>query len=432
MKYQFAGYRYDSERGLEGAAGRVPLRKMDSRLLQLLLEADGRVVSKDSIVRSVWDDRPVTDDSIFQAVHRLRIAMPATDGADIIQTVYGSGVRLGRSVRARRAGAVASVRAVTDSDNVRAVASLMSARELSAGRSPENLLAAVEAAREALREDRGFIAAWCALAEFQVFRATRMAIDPRQAGVEAVTAAQEALALDPDCAPALAVRGWVAATIERDVAKGMADLDRSIAIDDRYWAARGMRGWALATVGRLPEAIADIGAALEWNPRAIWINAIRAQYRFFAGHGGAALAEARDAIRLFPTIDHAYVVMSMVASGLGLHEEAIAAGRRAMELAPHTPFEHTALACALARARRHKEAAALVRGIENSGFPLPGVGLAPAYLAFGQPDRAIEMVRRARDVGSPQFGYAFVDPRLAELRNDPLFTSLREARTSAH
>jgi len=118
MKYQFAGYRFDSERGLEGAAGRVPLRKMDSRLLQLLLEADGRVVSKDSIVRSVWDDRPVTDDSIFQAVHRLRIAMPATDGADIIQTVYGSGVRLGRSVRARRAGAVASVRAVTDSDNV--------------------------------------------------------------------------------------------------------------------------------------------------------------------------------------------------------------------------------------------------------------------------------------------------------------------------
>jgi len=37
MKYQFAGYRFDSERGLEGAAGRVPLRKMDSRLLQLLL-----------------------------------------------------------------------------------------------------------------------------------------------------------------------------------------------------------------------------------------------------------------------------------------------------------------------------------------------------------------------------------------------------------
>jgi len=244
MRFQFAGYRFDPERGLEGAAGRVPLRPMETRLLHLLLEADGCVVSKDSIVSRVWGNRPVTDDSIFQAVRRLRVAMPVTDGPDIIQTVYGKGVRIGRNVRKSFAGAATAVQAITDSDNVRAVASLLSARELSAGRSPDDLLAAVEAAREALRADPGFIAAWCALAEFQLFRAARMTCDPRLAGAEATAAALQALALDPDCAPALAVRGWVTVTIERDLERGLADLDDSIRIDDKYWAARGMRGWA--------------------------------------------------------------------------------------------------------------------------------------------------------------------------------------------
>jgi hypothetical protein len=31
----------------------------------------------------------------------------------------------------------------------------------------------------------------------------------------------------------------------------------------------------------------------------------------------------------------------------------------------------------------------------------------------------------ARDVGSPQFVYAFVDPRLADLNGDPAFERLR-------
>jgi hypothetical protein len=158
----------------------------------------------------------------------------------------------------------------------------------------------------------------------------------------------------------------VAATIHCDVAKGFADLDASIRIDDRHWAARGVRGRALASAGRLPEAIADVRSAFKWNPRATWIHAMRAQYRFFAGGYDAALVEAREAIRLFPTIDRAYVAMSMVASGPDLHDEAIVAGRRALELAPHTPFAHTSLACALARAGLHEEAVDVIRRIEAS------------------------------------------------------------------
>ena len=73
-----------------------------------------------------------------------------------------------------------------------------------------------------------------------------------------------------------------------------------------------------------------------------------AQYLMFAGDREAALIEARVAVERFPEVEISHMMLSVVASGLGLHEEAEAAGRRAKELAPDTPLVHTALACALA------------------------------------------------------------------------------------
>jgi DNA-binding winged helix-turn-helix (wHTH) protein len=64
VRYRFADFLYEAERGLEGSLGRIPLRPRDARLLGLLLQADGRVVSKDAIASTIWPDRDVSDDSI--------------------------------------------------------------------------------------------------------------------------------------------------------------------------------------------------------------------------------------------------------------------------------------------------------------------------------------------------------------------------------
>ena len=76
MEYRFLDYRYDPDRGLEGPAGRIVLRRSDDLLLRLLLEADGRTVSKDTLIAAAWGGREVSDDSLFQATRRLRAAMP--------------------------------------------------------------------------------------------------------------------------------------------------------------------------------------------------------------------------------------------------------------------------------------------------------------------------------------------------------------------
>jgi DNA-binding winged helix-turn-helix (wHTH) protein len=425
MRYQFLDYRYDPEHGLEGPTGRIALRRSDTRLLQLLLEADGRTVPKDTLIAAVWDGRDVSDDSLFQATRRLRAAIPGVPGTEIIQTIKGAGLRIGVAVQRSKAPVPGAAPAFAPSNNLQAVVSLSSAWELAARRSPRELEAAVEAAQLALRQDPKFVAAWCGLAIFHVMRAARLTAPPREAGVAAVAAAARALDLDANCAPALAARGWVRAAVDLDVEGGVADLDRSVQITDDYWLTRGLRGWGYMAAGRTRDAVSEVRAALDLNRWGNWYSGLLAQYLFFAGDRQAALDEARAAVQRFPEVEISHMLLSIVASGVGMHEDAIAAGRCAMELAPDTPLVHTALACALARAGRSDEATELIRTIEARGIAAHCPWLATAHVALGRRDLAIDVLARARDVGSPQFVYAFVDPRLADLRGDMAFERLR-------
>jgi tetratricopeptide (TPR) repeat protein len=394
-------------------------------LLQLLLEADGRTVPKDTLIASVWGGRDVSDDSLFQATRRLRAAMPGALGSEVIQTIKGTGLRIGVVVQCRQGNALAVAPAFAPSSNLEAVASLSSAWELAARRSPRELEGAVEAAQVALRLEPDFIAAWWGLAIFHVMRAARMTAPPREAGAAAVAAACRALQLDEQCAPAIAARGWVRAVIDLDVDGGVADLDRSVKITDNFWQTRGLRGWGYMAAGRALDAAAELRAALDLNRWNNWFGGIDALYLYYAGDPQAALVTARTAVQRFPEVDISHRMLSVVASGAGLHEEAVAAGRRAMELAPDTPLVHAALACALARGGRSEEATDLIQLIEARSIASPCPSLATAYLALGRRDRAINLLARAREVGSPQFVYAFVDPRLAELNGDPAFERLR-------
>jgi tetratricopeptide (TPR) repeat protein len=202
-------------------------------------------------------------------------------------------------------------------------------------------------------------------------------------------------------------------------------------ITDNFWQTRGLRGSRNIAAGRARDAADELRAALELNRWNNWFGGIEALYLYYAGDLPAALTEARAAVLRSPEVDISHRMLSVVASGAGLHEEAVAAGRRAMELSPDTPLVHAALACALARGGMLEEAMDLVRLIEARCIAAPCPSLATAYLALGQRDRAIDVIVRAREAGSPQFIYVFVDPRLAELTGDPDFERLRPVNKPA-
>ena len=389
-----------------------------------LLAARGQVVRKDALWAAIWRTGEASDESISRTIYRLRAAMHATGGPDVVETVYSSGFRVNVPIRETQADQSYSFSAMTSSARPNAISGLLSAREYLARRTPEDVEAAAHAAQEAIAMDPAFSAAWATLAEIRVFQATRCLRPPREAGWLAENAAQSALDLDPESCSALAIRGWVRVMIERDCAAGLADLDRAVSQDPDYWVSNLLRGWGLQAAGRHDEAVAMMRRALELNAMGHSVNAILALFLLFSRQEQEALDVALELAKRFPTIDNAQGIASVVAAVNGLHEEATAFGWKAMELAPHTPAMHAPLAYALAFSGRHEEALKVLGLIEESKLPKPSAAIAAAYLALGDRNKAVGLLKEACERGMPQFAWTRDDPRLASLHGDPEVESL--------
>jgi tetratricopeptide (TPR) repeat protein len=395
--------------------------------MEILLKAEGRTVTKHQVFEAAWRGRAVTDDSLSQAVLRLRRAFPCGRGDQIVQRVHGAGLRLGvpcvpqTTMRSPVAGSGSPASAS-------ATSSLFSARELAARRNPTDAAAAVQAATRATEIDPDNVDSWCGLADIHAFRLGLELDVPAVAGKAAYTAAQRALDLDPDCARALAVRGWILSTVQGESLKGLRDLERSLRIEDSYWAARLLYGWTLVAAGRTQEAVAQIRLVDGLNPWGVWNAGMLSLYLMFDGRLHESLEEGRRAVELFPHFDTAHLRRSYIASVHGAHDEAIAAGRAAADLSPSLPLMHTGLAAALARAGRRDEALEVIQRIESSALPVPRAQLAPAWLALGARERALELLQAAASDQSPYLHYALADPRLMELRGDPAFERFRVSR----
>jgi DNA-binding winged helix-turn-helix (wHTH) protein/TolB-like protein len=82
-----------SQSRLMSAKGDVALRPKAMRLLSVLAQSGGRVVSKDDLMSEVWPDVIVTEDSLTQCVHEVREAL-GREHAALLKTVPRRGYML--------------------------------------------------------------------------------------------------------------------------------------------------------------------------------------------------------------------------------------------------------------------------------------------------------------------------------------------------
>ncbi len=87
----------------DAAGATLRLRSQSVRVLAELARRRGEVVSKDALIKAVWSDIAVTDDSLVQCVKDIRAALSDT-GHGVLRTIVGQGyVVTARSVSDRRA-----------------------------------------------------------------------------------------------------------------------------------------------------------------------------------------------------------------------------------------------------------------------------------------------------------------------------------------
>lgn len=109
----FAGIRFDPLSGdLLSAGHTTRLRPRTAEFLAYLLQHPGRIITKDELLRGVWSDAIVTEDSLVQCVKEIRQALGG-EHRELIRTVPRQGYALVADVEAAAAETVADVPADT-------------------------------------------------------------------------------------------------------------------------------------------------------------------------------------------------------------------------------------------------------------------------------------------------------------------------------
>ena len=89
--HSFDEFALDLTRGcLQHGQEEIKLRPKSFEVLKYLVDNNGRLISKDELIRAVWVDAAVTDDSVVQCLKDIRHAL-RDESQQIIKTVHGRG-----------------------------------------------------------------------------------------------------------------------------------------------------------------------------------------------------------------------------------------------------------------------------------------------------------------------------------------------------
>jgi adenylate cyclase len=209
--------------------------------------------------------------------------------------------------------------------NLEAYLKAIRARHLTHQQTREGNILARRMAEEAIALDPEYPPSYHVLAitHFMdvIFRTTK---SPKQSQKRAVELTQKALALDDSFATAHGFLGFLY-TMSRQYDKGIAEGEKAVALDPNGAWSHFYLGFALSFAGRYEEAIQVIEKSIRLNPFP----------------PGFYLREACNA----------YI-------GAGRYKEAIAAGKKAVTVAPNDFISHRVLAAAYSLAGREEEARA--------------------------------------------------------------------------
>jgi TolB-like protein/Tfp pilus assembly protein PilF len=277
---------------------------------------------------------------------------------------------------------------------------------------------AIEAFHRAIALDPNYVAPYGGLALAELYVADQTG---DSAGYQrAKDAAAKAVELGPDDPNAYAARGFIRLNITWDWAGAQADFEKAIALDPGDARFQQRYGLLLATLGRMPEAIAATRRAIQLDPLqlATWRNLIG--YLLFTRDFAGAHEASRRALEISPD-------SSFVLDGLGLlqllegnAQDALATFRRidvevfrlwSIAMAEHSLGDHKASQQALDEL--------IAKYAAVAAYQIGG-----AYAWRGEKDKAFEWLERAyvqRDEGLTNIK---IDPVIYSLRADPRYKAL--------
>jgi serine/threonine-protein kinase len=290
-------------------------------------------------------------------------------------------------------------------------------------RNVEALRKAAEYFEQAIQQDAGYALAYAGLADAIALRLDYDEVRASEIAPRAKAAAMRALELDPGLAEAHTSLGNLSAH-EYDWSVAIREFRTATELKPDYATAHQWYAEALASIGRLPEARAEIARALQLDPTSLIINDSSGLISYFGRDYERALAQFNKALELDPGFERAYIDIAVVYAVQARYPEALAELDKIRVVPAVATQSSRAYVHALAGNR--SEALRLLQDLEERSrreYVLP-VSLAFVWAALGDRDRAFTLLKRACAERDSGLIWLKMDPSWDMLRSDPRFKEL--------
>jgi len=293
------------------------------------------------------------------------------------------------------------------------------------GGSPQGVDLGLRHAKRAIELDPDFAAAWSALADCHILRATRGMAPPAEAASEAAAAARRALELDPSLADAHVSIG-VVQMHTGDMQGSIRSLRHAVELNPALALAHNMLARALSTLERHEEALVAAQRSVSLDPLAVMLHTILADVYYFARQYEKAVLSYRMAIELDPRFASAHTDLARAHEALGRFDEARAAYETGRRLSggiagPSFGLAHLEAAAGnVAEARRILEELTAARAQRV----VSAWGIGAVHASLGDIDEAYRWLEIAVQEKASGLSLLRVHPRLDPIRSDPRYWPL--------
>jgi len=291
-------------------------------------------------------------------------------------------------------------------------------------RTADGLRKSIACYAQAIAADGLCAEAYAGLADAYSLQADYGLIDPAEAIPQARSAAEQALAIDPQSAEANVSLAFIRSVFDWDWAGAEPLYRRAIALNPGYARAHHWFGLDhLALVGRLDEAYAEVLAAHHLDPLSQilregcgYIHMLRREYE-------SALSVYRELADLDPSFYKAYSALGRLFSLMERYEEAIEMFERALVLGGPVPSILSGLGQTSAQAGRKAEARKYLEKLESMQKTqwVPASCFAIVHLGLGDHNQSLGFLEAACERREMAVTALKVHPMYDPLRSEPRF-----------
>ncbi len=292
--------------------------------------------------------------------------------------------------------------------------------------SEEGFAKAIVCYHQAIALDPNYAAAYAGVAAYYNWLGSFTVLPFAECAASAYDAAATAVAIDPTSAEAHAALGQAILCRDFTWANAEREILQAIELNPDYSVVRIWHALQLAMEGRFTESLREAQTARDLDPMAIISRFSLVWCSYHARRFEDAYLLARKTLEAEPhnlTMLHG---SSFLSSRLGLHDEAIAAAQKSVDLMGKASHTLSRLGAAHAQAGNTETAEAILVEMDEitTRRHISPYHRALVHCALGRTEQALDLLELAHETKDAKVLWIGVDPELDPLHGHPRFNDL--------